>query len=214
MEQLNCLQQLRYDLIKGFGMSVENAKKAFDFIIGENAQPIPETKVKIVDGHGVFLLYEDGHIEPFNGENSKDGAIAVVAKYGDLSVRLHPCDLTDVSMETSEEDESLYLDWYDKAAEDFKGPATTKRLIELGLKIDLPEGTYIPSAGELYLMYALKRKLDAALTYIGQEPFADEWYWSCSVRSATYAWGVRFDSGYLHTYTKTNEGRVRPVSAF
>lgn len=195
-------------------MSVENAKKAFDFIIGENAQPLPETKVKIVDGHGVFLLYEDGHIEPFNGENSKDGAIAVVAKYGDLSVRLHPCDLTDVSMETSEEDESLYLDWYDKAAEDFKGPATTKRLIELGLKIDLPEGTYIPSAGELYLMYALKRKLDAALTYIGQEPFADEWYWSCSVRSATCAWRVYVDDGYLGGTNKTNESRVRPVSAF
>lgn len=214
MEQLNYLQQLRYDLIKGFGMSVENAKKAFEFIIGENAQLIPETKVKIVDGHGVFLLYEDGHIEPFNGENSKDGAISVVAKYGDLSVRLHPCDLTDVSMETSEEDESLYLDWYDKAAEDFKGPATTKRLIELGLKIDLPEGTYIPSAGELYLMYALKRKLDAALTYIGQEPFADEWYWSCSVRSATHAWLVYFDYGGLGYSDKTNEGRVRPVSAF
>jgi len=214
MEQLNYLQQLRYDLIKGFGMSVENAKKAFDFIIGENAQPIPETKVKIVDGHGVFLLYEDGHIEPFNGENSKDGAIAVVAKYGDLSVRLHPCNLTDVSMETSEEDESLYLDWYDKAAEDFKGPATTKRLIELGLKIDLPEGTYIPSAGELYLMYALKRKLDAALTYIGQEPFADEWYWSCSVRSAPIAWYVGFNGGNLNGTSKTYEFRVRPVSAF
>ena len=214
MEQLNYLQQLRYDLIKGFGMSVENAKKAFEFIIGENAQLIPETKVKIVDGHGVFLLYEDGHIEPFNGENSKDGAISVVAKYGDLSVRLHPCDLTDVSMETSEEDESLYLDWYDKAAEDFKGPATTKRLIELGLKIDLPEGTYIPSAGELYLMYALKRKLDAALTYIGQEPFADEWYWSCSVRSAAYAWNVHFGNGPLYNANKTNESRVRPVSAF
>lgn len=214
MEQLNYLQQLRYDLIKGFGMSVENAKKAFDFIIGENTQPISETKVKIVDGHGVFLLYEDGHIEPFNGENSKDGAIAVVAKYGDLSVRLHPCDLTDVSMETSEDDESLYLDWYDKAAEDFKGPDTTKRLIELGLKTDLPEGTYIPSAGELYLMYALKRKLDAALTYIGQEPFADEWYWSCSVRSATYAWYVNFNNGNLYNNNKTNEYRVRPVSAF
>lgn len=214
MEQLNYLQQLRYDLIKGFGNNVENAKKAFDFIIGSESKPIVETKVCPIGECGVFLIYKDGHHELFTGENSKDGAIAVGAKYGDLNVRLASSDITNVSMETNEEDSSLYFDWYDKAVEDFKGRETTERLIELGLKIELEENYWIPTAGELYLMYLLRRKLDAALTYIGQEPFADEWYWSCTVHSASTAWNVYFTNGHLYYNLKTYEDRVRPVSAF
>lgn len=216
MEQLNDLQQLRYDLLKESGFSVENAQKAFDFIFDgtPSVETTPKQNAIAKDVQGVFILYEDGHAELFDGKNNKTGATNVAVKYGDLSVKLWKEDCTGISMSTPHEDESLYLDQYDKAVEDFTGQQTTQTLLDLGLDIDLPEGTYIPSAGESYLMFALKRKLNAALTYIGHDPLIDDWYWSCSVRNATIAWNVYFYGGDLNNSYKTNESRVRPVFIF
>ena len=75
---------------------------------------------------------------------------------------------------------------------------------------------WLPSEGELMCIYANMRKINYALSLIeGATQLAEDWYWSSTENSATYAWLLYLIDGYADSYTKaTNQGRVRPVSAF
>ena len=75
---------------------------------------------------------------------------------------------------------------------------------------------WLPSLGELMMIYANMRKINYALSLInGATQLAETWYWSSTESSATHAWSLGLGSGYASGYTKaTNQGRVRPVSAF
>ena len=75
---------------------------------------------------------------------------------------------------------------------------------------------WLPSLGELMMIYANMRKINYALSLInGATQLAETWYWSSTESSATHAWNLNLPNGYATGYTKaTNQGRVRPVSAF
>lgn len=75
---------------------------------------------------------------------------------------------------------------------------------------------WLPSLGELMMIYANMRKINYALSLInGATQLAETWYWSSTESSATYAWYLYLNNGYANYYTKaTNQFRVRPVSAF
>ena len=75
---------------------------------------------------------------------------------------------------------------------------------------------WLPSLGELMMIYANMRKINYALSLInGATQLAETWYWSSTEYSATNAWGLYLSNGLALTSTKaTNQGRVRPVSAF
>ena len=75
---------------------------------------------------------------------------------------------------------------------------------------------WLPSLGELYLMFANFTKINYALSKIsGATPLAKTAYWSCTEDSAAYAWGLGFDSGAQSGLSKSGrQRRVRPVSAF
>lgn len=75
---------------------------------------------------------------------------------------------------------------------------------------------WLPSEGELMCMYANMRKINYALSLIeGATQLAEDWYWSSTEYSATYAWSLFLYNGFASGYTKaTNQFRVRPVSAF
>lgn len=75
---------------------------------------------------------------------------------------------------------------------------------------------WLPSLGELMMIYANMRKINYALSLInGATQLAETWYWSSTEYSATNAWGLYLDDGRAGRYTKAaNQGRVRPVSAF
>lgn len=75
---------------------------------------------------------------------------------------------------------------------------------------------WLPSLGELMMIYANMRKINYALSLInGATQLAETWYWSSTESSATSAWHLYLSSGTASNYTKaTNQGRVRPVSAF
>ena len=75
---------------------------------------------------------------------------------------------------------------------------------------------WLPSLGELMMIYANMRKINYALSLInGATQLAETWYWSSTEYSATYAWRLNLNLGYAYGYTKaTLQGRVRPVSAF
>lgn len=75
---------------------------------------------------------------------------------------------------------------------------------------------WLPSLGELMMIYANMRKINYALSLInGATQLAETWYWSSTEYSATYAWLLYLSDGYADGYTKaSNQTRVRPVSAF
>lgn len=75
---------------------------------------------------------------------------------------------------------------------------------------------WLPSLGELMMIYANMRKINYALSLInGATQLAETWYWSSTEYSATYAWSLYLNYGGAYNYAKaTNQFRVRPVSAF
>ena len=75
---------------------------------------------------------------------------------------------------------------------------------------------WLPSLGELMMIYANMRKINYALSLInGAAQLAETWYWSSTESSAAYAWYLGLDLGSASTTTKASgQGRVRPVSAF
>ena len=75
---------------------------------------------------------------------------------------------------------------------------------------------WLPSLGELYLIFANFTKINYALSKIsGATLLSKTAYWSCTEPSATHAWGLHFGVGFQGTSGKSSgQYRVRPVSAF
>ena len=75
---------------------------------------------------------------------------------------------------------------------------------------------WLPSLGELMMIYANMRKINYALSLInGATQLAETWYWSSTEYSATSAWNLNLSDGLAGYYTKAaHQYRVRPVSAF
>ena len=75
---------------------------------------------------------------------------------------------------------------------------------------------WLPSVGELYLMFANYTKINYALSKIsGATLLSKQPYWSCTEVSALVAWSLFFDVGIQGNLTKSAyQFRVRPVSAF
>ena len=75
---------------------------------------------------------------------------------------------------------------------------------------------WLPSLGELMMIYANMRKINYALSLIeGATQLAETWYWSSTESSATNAWYLSLSYGYASYSTKAAyQGRVRAVSAF
>ena len=74
---------------------------------------------------------------------------------------------------------------------------------------------WLPSLGELMMIYANMRKINYALSLInGATQLAETWYWSSTEYSAAFAWLLYLSDGLAGNYTKAYQRRVRPVSAF
>ena len=75
---------------------------------------------------------------------------------------------------------------------------------------------WLPSLGELMMIYANMRKINYALSLIeGATQLAEDWYWSSTEYSATYAWRLSLSDGTAIGSAKASgQPRVRPVSAF
>ena len=75
---------------------------------------------------------------------------------------------------------------------------------------------WLPSLGELMMIYANMRKINYALSLInGATQLAGTTYWSSTEYSTPNAWNLNLSNGYAGNSTKaTYQGKVRPVSAF
>ena len=75
---------------------------------------------------------------------------------------------------------------------------------------------WLPSLGELMMIYANMRKINYALSLInGATQLAETRYWSSTEYSVTIAWSLYLYDGHADGRTKAAyQGMVRPVSAF
>lgn len=75
---------------------------------------------------------------------------------------------------------------------------------------------WLPSLGEMMMIYANMTKINYALSLIeGATQLEEDAYWTSTEYSATNAWILRIFNGILTNYAKATEThRVRPVSAF
>lgn len=75
---------------------------------------------------------------------------------------------------------------------------------------------WLPSLGELMMIYANMRKINYALSLInGATQLAETWYWSSTEYGAANAWYLSLDYGGAGYNAKAAyQFRVRPVSAF
>lgn len=193
--------------------------------ITKSGQPVcndrePSKDDKVEHASGLYLIYEDGHVEPFTGDNSKDCVRYIGLKHGYMSFAISLTEHDNVQLlDDDSREESGSGTYYERECDalfDFDGQKNTERLVARNPKLKnlLEDGEYIPSLGQLNLMAHYKDSINDALEYIGAEPLGSTWYWSSTESSQTGAWFVYFSNGNTNGVNKYPSNRVRAVAAF
>ena len=211
-------QMLRYFIFKDCGFDEEIAKKSYDFVMGNEPEPQPESKPTTELADGIYLMYGKTAV-PYTGcevsKDGKEGCTGIGVKFGGKSLVVVLNDISDDDIElTTQQGGTRFITNYHQAAEDMDGKAATDDIRDI-LNMGIADDEHIPSLGELYFMLAHFTQINAALKAVGGEPLYNDWYWSSTQYSVVDAWILCFDDGSACSGTKnTNSCRVRPVSAF
>lgn len=211
-------QMLRYFIFKDCGFDEEIAKKSYDFVMGNEPEPQPESKPTTELADGIYLMYGKTAV-PYTGyevsKDGKEGCTGIGVKFGGKSLVVVLNDISDDDIElTTKQGGTRFITDYHQAAEDMDGKAATDDIRDI-LNMGIADDEYIPSLGELYFMLAHFTRINAALEAVGGEPLRNDWYWSSTQYSASDAWGLYLYGGNAGGYAKaTFQHRVRPVSAF
>lgn len=211
-------QMLRYFIFKDCGFDEEIAKKSYDFVMGNEPEPQPESKPTTELADGIYLMYGKTAV-PYTGyevsKDGKEGCTGIGVKFGGKSLVVVLNDISDDDIElTTKQGGTRFITDYHQAAEDMDGKAATDDIRDI-LNMGIADDEYIPSLGELYFMLAHFTQINAALEAVGGEPMRNDWYWSSTQYSATGAWYLGlYDGGASYGAKAAYQGRVRPVSAF
>ena len=169
---------------------------------------------------GLYIIYEDGHAEPFTGDNSKDCVryIGLKHRYMSFAISLTEHDIVQLLDDDSRE-ESGSGTYYERECDalfDIDGRGNTERLVARNPKLRnlLEDGEYIPSLGQLNLMAHYMNELNKAFAYVSASPLSSTWYWSSTESSQAVAWYVVFSSGLTGTGNKHIGDMVRAVIDF
>lgn len=169
---------------------------------------------------GLYLIYGNGHAEPFTGDNSKDCVryIGLKHRYMSFAISLTEHDIVQLLDDDSRE-ESGSGTYYERECDalfDIDGRGNTERLVARNPKLRnlLEDGEYIPSLGQLNLMAHYMDELNKAFTYVSASPLSSTWYWSSTESSQAVAWYVVFSSGLTGTGNKHIGDMVRTVIDF
>lgn len=73
---------------------------------------------------------------------------------------------------------------------------------------------WLPSFGELAMIFANVDKIDYALSKISGASRLSKWYWSSTQASAIKAWNLGMADFFMYNGDKSGQAMVRPVSAF
>lgn len=84
------------------------------------------------------------------------------------------------------------------------------------MNYNFPNGKkgYLPSLGEMQIMFSYEQEVNAAMSLIGGDEIIDDTYWSSTQSSASYAWAIKgaFSTEY-DTYHKGTLRCVRPFTS-
>ena len=212
-------QMLRYFLFKDCGFDEEIAKKSYDFVMGNEPEPQPESKPTTELADGIYLMMYGKLPVAYKGqelsEADKNNCAGIGVKFGGKSLVLTLFDIGDDDRPlTTEKGGTRFITDYHEAAEDMDGKAATDDIRDI-LNMGIDDNEYIPSLGELYFILAHFTQINAALEAVGGKPLLNDWYWSSTQYSAANAWFLYLSDGNAGYLTKaTYQTRVRPVSAF
>ena len=193
--------------------------------ITKSSQPVcndrvPSKEDKVERASGPYLIYEDGHVEPFTGDNSKDCVRYIGLKHGYMSFAISLTEHDSVQLlDDDSREESGSGTYYERECDalfDIDGRGNTERLVARNPKLRnlLEDGEYIPSLGQLNLMAHYMEELNKAFAYVSASPLSSAWYWSSTEGSQGIAWLVSFSSGGTSYNGKYGSYRVRAVAAF
>lgn len=169
---------------------------------------------------GLYLIYGNGHAEPFTGENIKKNVRYIGLKHKDV---LFAISLTEHDRVQLLDDDSLEVSvnetYYERECDalfDFDGQKNTERLVARNPKLRnlLEDGEYIPSLGQLNLMAHYMDELNKAFAYVSASPLSSAWYWSSTEYSQSNAWYVSFSNGGTNVNNRSSSHRVRTVIDF
>ena len=226
-------QEVKLQLLKEFANiekpeTVDFCRKAYEFLAESETTPQPQAGAVVATGQepdGIYLVLDGGRHVLFTGENNADDCAACIGigvKWGSKSIKValnDQADGKDITLTANKDkgDYAGYIDNYLDAVADWNGKANTEHLKKIGLNpnIALPDGWYIPSLGEMYLVFLNRRAINDALEYVGGKTIDGYWYWTSTESSAAYAWYLYLIGGGANDYTKASgTTRVRAVSAF
>lgn len=100
------------------------------------------------------------------------------------------------------------------ALDDLDMERNTKTLRDAELGFELKDGEYIPTLGQLRIMFKLEYVVDIALAFLGGEPFTGHNYWSSTARSINENYTVNFSDGDVSWAERCLSYMVRPVMKF
>lgn len=221
----SCQLSLQWrDLIEIYREFGDNAQKCFDFINANYPFKFhclgSKVKNKVVkfNPNGVYILYDDGHNEKFDGCNTQNGVRAIGISHDGHCFGIALKDAGEYQLVRDftkcPSESSTYIDSECMALMDWDYKLKPKLIKDVGTDIPLKKDEYIPTLPMLVLMGAYKYEINKALKYVGGEAIKEDRYWSSTEYSALYAWRVGMDSGVVNYSTKKFMYHVRPVSAF
>ena len=170
--------------------------------------------------NGLYLIYGNGHAEPFTGDNSKNCVRYIGLKHGYMSFAISLTEHDSVQLlDDDSREESGSGTYYERECDalfDIDGRGNTERLVARNPKLRnlLEDGEYIPSLGQLNLMAHYMDELNKAFAYVSASPLSSTWYWSSTENSQGYAWYVNFSNGSTSNNYKYSSYRVRAVIDF
>ena len=219
-------QKLKMELL-GMFKDVKAAKEAYQFMQDSESQPQASADSPISGKllkDGVYYLTTDGMTVPYQSAlTAPDDTKGILCVQGErnIVVALQDCnDGEDTTLTTWKDPANLkgnYIGTCIDAVADWNGEANTNHLKAVGLSdnISLEDGQYVPSTGEMLFIFTHKKDINIALEKAGGQPIADDWYWTSTEYSATNAWSLYLNIGYIGSYPKAASTiRARPVSAF
>lgn len=209
-------EEYKYECLGGLRYKECIPYQGNEHLLGTN--PSEEDKKESTDG--LYIIYEDGHAEPFTGDNSKDCVryIGLKHRYMSFAISLTEHDIVQLLDDDSRE-ESGSGTYYERECDalfDIDGRGNTERLVARNPKLRnlLEDGEYIPSLGQLNLMAHYMNELNKAFAYVSASPLSSTWYWSSTESSQAVAWYVVFSSGLTGTGNKHIGDMVRAVIDF
>lgn len=222
-------QKLKMELLKEFAISdepksIEVCRQMYKFMVEDEGQtPASKSYTKQLKD-GVYYVTTDGMIIPYRAVlTPPEDLKGVGVVMGERSIIVALTESTageETTLATRKDTADLkgsYIEWCIDAVADWNGRENTEHLKAVGLNpaIRLRDDEYIPSMGEMYLIYMNRRTINVALEKANGQPLTNDWYWTSTEFSAASAWRLYLGSGLMANGTKASYTyRVRPVSAF